>query len=103
MYKSELKTSNVIVNEKYKKVVPDLLKIVHQAKEVCGTPGISFAITKDGELVTKGGVGLADVENYTLMSNQTLLRIASISKSLTSVAVGECNCIFLFLRGMRRV
>ena len=37
----------------------------------------------------KGGIGLADVENGTLMTSETILRIASISKSLTSIAVGR--------------
>ena len=53
------------------------------------TIGISFAISMDGELVMKGGIGLSDVENGTLMTSKTILRIASISKSLTSVAVGK--------------
>ena len=82
-------SNNVTVNEKYRTVAPELLKIIHQAKELCGSPGLSFAVSLDGETVIKGGIGLSDVENYTLMTSQTLLRIASISKSLTSVAVGK--------------
>jgi len=35
----------------------------------------------------KGGIGLADVENNIGMTNTTVLRIASISKSLTTVAL----------------
>ena len=58
-------------------------------RDLFETLGISFAISMDGELVMKGGIGLADVENGTLMTSETILRIASISKSLTSVAVGK--------------
>ena len=58
-------------------------------RDLFKTIGISFAISMDGELVMKGGIGLADVENGTLMTSETILRIASISKSFTSVAVGK--------------
>lgn len=63
-------------------------------KEVCGSPGISYAISNDGELVMKGGIGLADVENCVSCTNETVLRIASISKSLTSIAVGKFNTYY---------
>jgi len=53
--------------------------------------GISFAISQNGGIIMKGGIGLADVENNIGMTNTTVLRIASISKSLTTVAVGMRN------------
>ena len=52
-------------------------------------PGIVFGIAKDGELILKGGIGYADVENGILCNSSTVMRIASISKSLTSIAVGK--------------
>lgn len=76
-------------DRKYKRVVPKLFKIIHQIKEETGSPGISFAISKNGEIVMKGGIGFSDVENGVPMTSETVLRIASISKSLTSVAIGK--------------
>ena len=54
-------------------------------RDLFKTIGISFAISMDGELVMKGGIGLADVENGTLMTSETILRIASISLSLIHI------------------
>lgn len=84
-----LSSHNVIFNKKYKKIVPKIFKILHQAKEEFGTPGISFSISYNGDLVLKGGIGLADVENHVPCTSETVLRIASISKSLTTLAIGK--------------
>lgn len=81
--------SNITFDKKYKKLVPRLLAAIELVKEESGSPGISFAITHDGELVVKGGLGLADVENVVPCNELTSMRIASISKSLTSVAIGK--------------
>jgi CubicO group peptidase (beta-lactamase class C family) len=82
-------TSTISYNEKYKNLVPKLVDVIHRAKEEYGCPAISFAINHNGTLVLKGGMGLADVENYTPCNNRTIMRIASISKSLTTLLVGE--------------
>ena len=60
-------------------------------------PGIVFGIAKDGELILKGGIGYADVENGILCNSSTNMRIASISKSLTSIAVGKSKVITLLV------
>uniref|UniRef100_A0A7M6DQF5 Beta-lactamase-related domain-containing protein n=1 Tax=Clytia hemisphaerica TaxID=252671 RepID=A0A7M6DQF5_9CNID len=83
-------TDHVITyGRQYKHVVPKLFRVLQQIKEETGSPGISFAISRDGDVIMKGGIGLADVENNLPMTSQTILRIASISKSLTSIAVGK--------------
>lgn len=85
----EVQSHSVSFNKKYKKVVPHLFSVIQRAKEETGSPGISFAISHNGETVMKGGIGLADVENGVLCTSETIMRIASISKSLTSVAIGN--------------
>lgn len=52
-----------------------------------GIPGLTVAIAKDGNLVYARGFGWADMENAKLVSPTTRMRIASISKPLTSVAI----------------
>jgi serine beta-lactamase-like protein LACTB, mitochondrial len=48
-------------------------------------PGLSLAIVEKGELEWTGGFGLADLENDVPVSQHTLFRLGSISKSLTAV------------------
>ena len=52
-----------------------------------GIPGGVVAVMKDGVLVWSEGVGYADVENAVPCRPNTLMRIASISKPLTAVAL----------------
>jgi len=82
-------TNTITYNEKYKHLVPKLFKVLSRTKEVCGSPGLSFGIIQNGELIMKGGLGYADIENATLCTSESVLRVASISKSLTSVAIGK--------------
>lgn len=49
--------------------------------------GASVAIAKDGRLLYAGGFGLADLKAKTKMDVRHRLRIGSISKSVTSVAI----------------
>ena len=54
-----------------------------------GVPGAVVAVAVNGEVVWSEGLGLADVENNVPCSEDTPMRIASISKSLTAVAVAK--------------
>lgn len=73
-------------------VTPDILRqgreIAGQYLAETGTPGLSIAIGVGGRLVWAEGFGLADVEHNVPVQNFTRFRIASVSKSLTSAAVG---------------
>lgn len=50
-------------------------------------PGVSIAITKNGKLVYAKGYGLADSANASPVTTQSLFRIASVSKPVTSIAI----------------
>lgn len=52
-----------------------------------GIPGAQIAVSKNGRLIWSEGIGLADVENSVPCSRDSVMRIASISKPLTSVAL----------------
>ncbi|XP_007424474.1 serine beta-lactamase-like protein LACTB, mitochondrial [Python bivittatus] len=54
-----------------------------------GAPGVVVGVSVDGKDVWTEGLGYADVENRVLCCPETVLRIASISKSLTMVAVAK--------------
>ncbi len=53
-----------------------------------GAPGLTAAIAVDGQIIWAEGFGYADVENKTPVWPQTKMRVASVSKSLTSAAIG---------------
>lgn len=50
-------------------------------------PSISAGVLRDDEIIWLGAKGLADIENNTPATENTLYRIASISKSITAVAI----------------
>jgi serine beta-lactamase-like protein LACTB len=52
-------------------------------------PGVSVGVVENGEYEWGGGFGFADLENKVPASEQTLFRLASISKPLTATAAME--------------
>jgi len=60
---------------------------VEQFMETWRIPGASVAITKDGKLIYSRGFGFSDLHHSQAAQPNTLYRIASVSKSITSIAV----------------
>jgi len=52
-------------------------------------PGLSVAVVENGEYLWATGYGLADIENNVPVSEHTLFRLGSISKSLTATGTME--------------
>lgn len=52
-----------------------------------GVPGAALAITRNGQLIMARGYGVMDQENNVPAQPDTLFRIASLSKTITSVTV----------------
>ncbi|MCG8605490.1 beta-lactamase family protein [bacterium] len=68
---------------------------INQAQEIlrgymaeAGVPGITAAASVGGRIVWAEGFGYADVENRVPVWPHTKMRIGSVSKSLTSAAIG---------------
>ena len=53
-----------------------------------GAPGVSIAVGVEGELIWAEGFGYADIEHNIAVDTQTKFRIGSVSKSMTSIALG---------------
>ena len=51
-------------------------------------PGLSVAVSIEGQVVWSEGFGYANIETGTPVTPATKFRIGSVSKSLTSVAMG---------------
>lgn len=66
---------------------PIVEKIYKDAAEKRHLPGIAFGVVLDGKLVYSGGVGYTDVAKKIPANAKSLFRIASMTKSLTSMAI----------------
>jgi CubicO group peptidase (beta-lactamase class C family) len=53
-----------------------------------GIPGASITIIRNGQVVLNRGFGTADLENRVAATPETRFRIGSVSKPLTSIALG---------------
>lgn len=53
-----------------------------------GAPGASVTVMKNGQIIWSEGFGLADVEQQVAVTPLTRFRVGSVSKSLTSAALG---------------
>ena len=65
-----------LINNKVKKYMDDF-----------NIPGLSIAVMKDGKLVFARGYGQSDQSNGNMVSPNSLFRIASVSKPVTSSAI----------------
>ncbi|KAF2069314.1 hypothetical protein CYY_009367 [Polysphondylium violaceum] len=66
----------------------DIAKEIISWKEKCTVPGISVCVMSKNQTVFREAYGYSDIENGVVMNTSSKLRIASISKTLTSVAIG---------------
>ncbi|XP_070763984.1 serine beta-lactamase-like protein LACTB, mitochondrial [Enoplosus armatus] len=72
------------------KVSRDLVERIKVGTEAeVGAPGLVVGVSVDGIQVWREGVGYADLENRVPCSPETVMRIASISKPLTSAAAAR--------------
>jgi len=65
--------------------IQDSLQVLMQRYHV---PGLEVALGQHTRLIWSAGLGYADIENRVPVTPQTKMRVASISKSLTSAAIG---------------
>lgn len=64
-------------------------RIVQRFMKNYKIPGLSVTIGKSGEVIWSEGFGLADIEQNILVTTTTRFRIGSVSKIVTSAAVGR--------------
>lgn len=69
--------------------VAEAQKLCQRVKDESGSPGLVVAVSVDGQQVWAQGLGLADVENHVPCTANTVMRIGSISKSITMAAVAR--------------
>ncbi|TSM52310.1 Serine beta-lactamase-like protein LACTB, mitochondrial [Bagarius yarrelli] len=64
-------------------------ELLQRIKDEVGAPGLVIGVSVDGTQVWGDGLGYADLENRVPCDVGTVMRIASISKSLTATAVAR--------------
>ncbi|WP_461042287.1 serine hydrolase domain-containing protein [Spirosoma harenae] len=73
--------------KKLEAAFPIVEKIYKDAAEKRHFPGVAFGIVLDGKLVYSGGVGYTNVAKKTPATAKSLFRIASMTKSFTTMAI----------------
>ena len=66
---------------------PVVEQLYRERAEKMHYPGLAFGIVLDGKLVYSGGMGYTDVAKKTPATPKSLFRIASMTKSLTAMAI----------------
>ena len=74
---------------KYHDAVLEARTQVVRFMEETQVPGLSIAVMKDGVIIWAQGFGLADLEQGVPVSTLTKMRIGSVSKPLSSAAMGR--------------
>ena len=73
-----------------KEKIEEAHKIAQEFLEKEQIPGMSISVTKNGNLIWSEGFGFSNLEKHIKVSSRsTQFRIASISKSITAVALAK--------------
>lgn len=78
-----------VKNRAYTRQIRQAERFVDSLRVKQGIPGISVCVGTKDKTLWAAGFGLADVENGVAVSVNSLFRMGSVSKSLTSMAVGK--------------
>ncbi|XP_006899671.1 PREDICTED: serine beta-lactamase-like protein LACTB, mitochondrial isoform X2 [Elephantulus edwardii] len=86
---SSAQTPATALSRRFARAIESSRDLLHRIKDEVGAPGIVVGVSVDGKEVWSEGLGYADVENRVPCKPETVMRIASISKSLTMVALAK--------------
>nr|XP_040018461.1 serine beta-lactamase-like protein LACTB, mitochondrial isoform X2 [Gasterosteus aculeatus aculeatus] len=75
--------------ERYGDAIEASRELVERIKAEVGAPGLVVGVSVDGAEVWSEGIGYADLENRVPCGPATVMRVASISKPLTSAAAAR--------------
>jgi serine beta-lactamase-like protein LACTB len=64
-------------------------QFITDTMRILGAPGASICVVRGGQVVWSHAFGFADLEQNVPATTETRFRIGSVSKSLTSVAIGR--------------
>lgn len=73
--------------ERVRSLFPEIDRIYREHAVENHYPGMAFGLVLDGDLVLSGSHGVSDIERGIPATERTLFRIASMTKSITAVAI----------------
>jgi len=76
-------------NPDFQKTIDKILSDYYENNQLRG--GVSLAITRNEKLVYAGAVGYADRSNTVKLTPQHTMRLASVSKPITSIAIAKLS------------
>ncbi len=76
-------------NQYFESEISDAQKLITELMAENGIPGLSITVAKNDNILWAQGFGFSDLENKIPVRLNTKFRIGSISKSLTSLALGK--------------
>ncbi|NMH86132.1 serine hydrolase domain-containing protein [Flavivirga algicola] len=83
-------TSQTIKKTKYASAIFEAHRIIDSLQQKQNIPGIDIAVSINGNIVWSEGFGFANIElQVPVISGETIFRIGSVSKPLTSTALGK--------------
>lgn len=77
--------------ESYSQAIQKTRHLIDSLMAAQKIPGVQLAVWHDGRMVISEGFGYADLEHKVAMWPYTKMRIGSVSKTLTSAAVGKLH------------
>src|SRR5688500_11267611 len=83
------KTEQIIRDKSYKKAIQTAKKFIDSLQTSQHIPGISVCVGTREKILWAEGFGYADLENKTPVTIHAAFRLGSVSKLLTSLAVGK--------------
>lgn len=89
-YKSSYKAPSFVNDdriEKIKKIAPEIEKLIEEHAKKNNLPGVAYGIVVDNELVLSSATGFINLEKETPATPLSAFRIASMTKSFTSMAI----------------
>ena len=86
---AQMHSKESIKDAAYLKAIDRAEKYLDSLRKVQGIPGLSVCIGSSKKLIWAEGFGYADLENLVPVSVYSKFRMGSVSKSITSIAVGR--------------
>ncbi len=78
-----------IINQEYQPAIRNASRYITKLQTQLGIPGISICVGNSWKTLWAQAFGVADLENNTPVTTRSKFRIGSVSKCLTSLAIGK--------------
>src|SRR5699024_10658674 len=85
----QLTYKKAFISDEYSKAIQSARSLVDSLRKAQHIPGVEVAVSVKGQKEWSQGFGYADLENKVPVWPTTKMRIGSVSKTLTSAALGK--------------